>query len=69
MKLIGFILVIAGSLCLVFYALYHIVVFLISGTPLLLKAGVLFIILGFVFLVVSALFEKRRKKAAATKQL
>lgn len=62
MKLIGLIMVISGALCLVFYALYHIVVFLISGTPLLLKGGILFILVGFSLLVLAALLEKRRKK-------
>jgi|GEM_PF-1948197 len=62
MKLIGFILLSAGMLFLLLYALYHIVVFLLSGTPWLLRAGVLFVILGFIFLLISALRDKKKKE-------
>ncbi len=62
MKLIGFILLSAGVLFLLLYALYHIVVFLLSGTPWLLRAGVLFSILGFIFLLISALRDKKKKE-------
>jgi len=60
MKLVGFLFLLLGGTCLALYILYHIVVFLISGSPLLLKGGVLFIVLGFIILLISSMLEKNK---------
>lgn len=62
MKLLGFVFLLAGGFFLLLYALYHVLIFLISGSPLLLKAGILFIILGFTFLVISSIKERKLKE-------
>ena len=61
MKLVGLLFLIFGGILLALYVLYHIVVFLISGSPLLLKGGVLFIILGFLILLIAAIIDKKRE--------
>ncbi|MBC8277236.1 MAG: hypothetical protein H8E46_03330 [FCB group bacterium] len=62
MKLLGFIFLLAGGFLLLLYTLYHILIFLISGSPWLLKAGILSLVLGFAFLIISSLKERRLKK-------
>lgn len=62
MKLVGFILLSAGGVFLLLYILYHVFIFLISGSPLLLKAGILFIVLGFLFLIISAIKDRTKKE-------
>jgi len=47
--------------------LYHLVVFLISGSPLLLKGGVLFVVLGFLLLLISAIIDKKRDRSEVEK--
>jgi 1,4-dihydroxy-2-naphthoate octaprenyltransferase len=69
MKLLGFLFLLLGGICLALYILYHIIVFLISGSPLLLKGGVLFIVLGFLILLISAMVEKKQSSKDKTAEL
>lgn len=58
MKLVGFLFLLLGGILVALYALYHIILFLISGSPLLIKGGILFIVIGVICLLGSALIEK-----------
>lgn len=62
MKLLGFVFLLVGGFLLLLYTLYHILIFLISGSPWLLKAGILCLVAGFTFLIVSSLKERRLRK-------
>ena len=67
MKLAGLLFLILGGTLLILYVLYHLVVFLISGSPLLLKGGVLFVVLGFLLLLISAIIDKKRDRSEVEK--
>jgi len=60
MKLIGFLFLILGGALIGLFFLYHLVLFLISGSPLLIKGGILCVIIGIVVLLISAYIDKNK---------
>ena len=60
MKLIGFLFLILGGALIALFFLYHLVLFLISGSPLLIKGGILCVIIGIVVLLISAYIDKNK---------
>lgn len=60
MKLVGFLFLILGGVLIALFVLYHLVLFLISGSPLLIKGGILCVIIGIVILLISAYIDKNK---------
>ena len=60
MKLAGFLFLIFGGVLVGLFFLYHLLLFLISGSPLLIKGGIFSLIIGVVILLISAFIDKNK---------
>ncbi|MBL7191146.1 hypothetical protein ISS30_05580 [bacterium] len=61
MKLIGFLSLLFGGALIALFVIKHLVLFLLSGSPLLVKGGILFIALGLIILLAAVLLERRKQ--------